>query len=317
MGRYTVSKLVEVLAAMLAVSFIVYLLLEVDVDSVAVKVLGQFSRPDQRHAWLQENGYFDPFFVRYLRWLGHFVVGQWGESTHYRVAVLDLLPDRLERTGILAALTLVIMVPLALVLGVLAGMREGSLVDRSISFFSVVTTSVPEFASAVFVSALFVFFLHWLPGVSTMINGFDWRQMVMPVMVLSLYSTGYLARITRASMAEVMTSPYVRTALMKGASPARIVLRHALRNALIAPVTVVMLYIPWLLSGVIVTEVFFAYKGFGSLLYEASVNSDVFVIEACAMVSVVVVVTTQLASDLLYIALNPRISFRAALSAKK
>src|SRR5262249_37791010 len=87
----------------------------------------------------------------------------------------------------------------------------------------------------------------------------------------------------------------------------------ALRNALIAPVTVVMLYIPWLLSGVIVTEVFFAYKGFGSLLYEASVNSDVFLIEACAMVSVIVVVATQLASDLLYIALNPRINFRTAL----
>lgn len=317
MGRYALGKLVEVIAAMLAVSFIVYLLLEVDVDSVAVKVLGQFSRPDQRHAWLQEHGYFDPFVLRYLRWLGHFVMGQWGESVHYRVAVIDLLPGRLERTGILAVLTLVIMVPLALVLGVLAGMREGSAVDRAISFFSVLTTSVPEFASAVFVSAVFVFMLGWLPGVSTMLNGFSWREMVMPVMVLALYSTGYLARITRASMAEAMTSPYVRTALMKGASPRRIVLRHALRNALIAPVTVVMLYIPWLLSGVIVTEVFFSYKGFGSLLYEASVNSDVFVIEACAMVSVVVVVATQLASDLLYIALNPRISFRSAIGGKR
>jgi len=317
LGRYAVSKVIEIVAAMVAVSVIVYLLLEVDVDAVAVKVLGQFSRPDQRHAWLLEHGYFDPIYIRYARWLGHFLMGEWGQSVHYRVPVIDLLPSRLERTAILAALTLAIMVPLSLVLGVLAGMREGSLVDRSISFFSVLTTSVPEFASAVFISAIFVFTLGWLPGVSTMLNGFSWREMVMPVMVLALYSTGYLARITRASMAEAMTSPYVRTALMKGASMTRIVLRHALRNALIAPVTVVMLYIPWLLSGVIVTEVFFSYKGFGSLLWEASVNSDVFVIEACAMVSVVVVVATQLASDLLYVALNPRISFRAAIGSRR
>ena len=317
MGRYALSKLVEMLAAMLAVSFVVYLLLEVDVDSVAVKVLGQFSKPDQRHAWLLEHGYFDPFIVRYVRWLWHFVQGDWGMSVHYQEYVIKLLPPRLEATGLLALITLAIMVPLSIALGVLAGMREGSALDRGISFFSVLTTSVPEFASAVFVSAVFVFMLGWLPGVSTMLDGFAWDQMVLPVMVLALYSTGYLARITRASMAETMNSPYVRTALMKGASRARIVIRHALRNALIAPVTIVMLYIPWLLSGVIVTEVFFAYKGFGSLLYEASVNSDVFLIEACSMISVVVVVGTQLASDLLYIGLNPRISFKTALGRAK
>ncbi len=125
-------------------------------------------------------------------------------------------------------------------------------------------------------------------------------------MVLALYSGGYLARITRASVAETMQAPYIRTAMLKGASPARIVVRHALRNALVAPVTVVMLQIPWLLSGVIVTEVFFAYKGFGYLLYEAALQSDLPLIEACAMVSVVLVVGTQLISDGLHAMLSPR-----------
>ncbi|WP_181702776.1 ABC transporter permease [Chthonobacter albigriseus] len=309
MSRYLLVKLAEVLGAMLTVSFIVFLVLEANVEDVAVKVLGAYSAPDQRQAWLQENGYFDPFVLRYLRWLWNFVTLDWGSSTHYRVPILEILPQRLAATGILAGITLAIMVPVALILGVLAGMREGSAVDRGVSFFSVLTTSIPEFATAVFLSAIFVFWLRLLPGASTMLSGFSVTEMILPVSVLTLYSAGYLARITRASMVEAMRSPYVRTALMKGASTSRIVLRHALRNALIAPVTVVMLQIPWLLSGVIVVEVFFAYKGFGTLLYEAALNTDVYLIEACAMVSVVVVVATQLISDVLYRLLNPRIRF--------
>ncbi|WP_181706861.1 ABC transporter permease [Chthonobacter rhizosphaerae] len=301
------KKTAEVLGAMLVVSFIVFLVLEANVEDVAVKVLGAYSAPDQRAAWLAENGYNDPFLVRYVRWLWDFVTLDWGQSTLFRVPVTDVLPQRLAATGVLAGATLALMVPIALVLGIVAGMREGSATDRSVSFFSVLTTSIPEFATAVFLSAIFVFWLGWLPGASTMISGFSITELILPVSVLTLYSAGYLARITRASMVEAMRSPYVRTALMKGASTSRIVLHHALRNALIAPVTVVMLQIPWLLSGVIVVEVFFAYKGFGTLLYEAALNSDVFLIEACAMVSVVVVVATQLISDILYRLLNPRL----------
>ncbi len=308
MTRYAAIKLAEALAVMLAVSFLVYLVLEANARDVAVKVLGQFSTEPQRDLWLAENGYNQPFIVRYLRWLWNFVRGDWGVSSHYREPVAVMLPPRLLRTGILAGLALLVMVPASFVLGILAGMREGTRTDRAISFASVVTTSVPEFASAVFLSAIFVFWLGWLPGASTT-PGFAWEEVVLPVLVLALYATGYLARITRASMAEVMMQPYVRTALMKGASPARIVFRHALRNALVAPITVIMLQIPWLLSGVIVVEVYFAYKGFGTLLYEASLNGDVALIEACAMVSVLVIVVTQLASDVLYTLLNPRISF--------
>jgi peptide/nickel transport system permease protein len=177
--------------------------------------------------------------------------------------------------------------------------------------FAIVTTSIPEFASAVFLTSLFVFWLGWLPGVSTMADGFHVRELVLPVSVLTLYSAGYVARMTRSSMVEVMQSPYIRTARLKGNSMRRVIVRHALRNALITPVTVIMLQIPWLMSGVIVVEVFFAYQGFGTLLYQAALNTDIYLIEACTMVSVVVVVVTQVASDLLYAWLNPRMSIRA------
>jgi peptide/nickel transport system permease protein len=301
-------KLAGAALTMLAVSFLVFLLLEINIDSVAVKVLGQFSTPDQRHAWLSENGYYDPFLWRYLRWLGGFLTGHWGVSTYYREDILVLLLPRLAASGLLAGATLLVMVPLALLLGVLAGIREGSAIDRTVSIVAILTTSIPEFASAVFLTAIFVFWWPVLPGVSTMARGLDLRELVMPVTVLALSSTGYVARMTRSCMAEVMAAPYIRTARLKGASLARIVFRHALRNALVTPVTVIMLQIPWLLSGVVVVEVFFAYQGFGTLLYAAALNSDIYLIEACAMMSVLVVVATQIVADLIQAWLNPRLA---------
>ena len=179
---------------------------------------------------------------------------------------------RLWNTAILGFWTFAVMIPLSLVLGILAGMREGSKLDRTISVTSVTTTSIPEFASAVFLSAIFVFWLKLLPGTSGMSSGFEFKQLILPVMVLVLYDFGYVTRMTRASMAEVMTQPYIRTAVLKGLPYRQVILRHALRNALIAPFTVIMLQINWLLSGVIVVEFFFAYKGFGALLLEASLK---------------------------------------------
>jgi len=305
-------KTLGLLLTMLAVSLLVFLVLEINVDSVAAKVLGQFSTPDQRHAWLQENGYTAPFLERYLRWLGAFVTGHWGTSTYYREDILTLILPRLAASGILAGAALCVMVPIGLLLGILSGIRTGSFIDRTVSVFAILTTSIPEFASAVFLTAVFVFWLGWLAGVSTMAAGFDARELVLPVSVLALFSTGYIARMTRSSMADVMESAYIRTARLKGAPMRRIVFRHALRNALITPITVVLLQIPWLLSGVIVVEVFFAYPGFGTLLYQAALNSDIYLIEACTMVSVAVVVLTQIVSDFLYVWLNPRMSFRAA-----
>jgi peptide/nickel transport system permease protein len=294
---------------MIVVSILLFLLLEINPGSVAVKVLGPYSSEEQRNIWLEANGYFEPLYVRYLSWLGNFVVGDFGESVRFKTPVGEVMWPRLGRTAILAGATLLVVVPLSLALGVFAGMREGSKTDRTISIGSIVTTSVPEFASAVLLSAIFVFWLDILPGTSSMTDGFVLSQLVLPVMVLVLYDFGYVARMTRASMAEVMMTHYIRTAVLKGLPYKQVIMRHALRNALIAPFTVIMLQINWLLSGVIVVEYFFAYKGFGALLLEASLNNDIFLIEACAMVAVFVAVATQTLADVGYTYLNPRIRF--------
>ena len=306
---FVVRRVGTMILTMLVVSILLFLTLEFNKEGVAIKVLGQFSSQVSRDIWLEKHGYNDPLPVRYGRWLGNFVVGDLGESVRFKTPVAEVLGPRLKNTGILAGVTLAVVTVLGLTFGILAGMKEGSPLDRVISIFSIVTTSIPEFASAVLLSSVFVFWLGILPGTSSMTDGFDPIQLVLPVMVLVLYDFGYVARMTRASMAEVMMTHYIRTAVLKGLPYKTVILRHALRNALIAPFTVIMLQINWLLSGVIVVEFFFAYKGFGALLLEASLNQDIFLIEACTMVAVFVAVATQTLSDVGYTYLNPRIRF--------
>jgi peptide/nickel transport system permease protein len=306
---FIAKRLGFMVVTMLAVSILLFLLLEISPEGVAVNVLGPYSSDEQRQLWLEQHGYFEPLWYRYGAWLFNFATGNFGDSVRFAAPVADLLWPRLWNTAILGFWTFAIMIPLSLTLGVLSGMREGSALDRTISVASIITTSVPEFASAVLFSAVFVFGLNALPGTSSMSSGFEWQQMILPVMVLVIYDFGYVTRMTRASMAEVMTTHYIRTAILKGLPYREVIMRHALRNALIAPFTVIMLQINWLLSGVIVVEFFFAYKGFGALLLEASLNQDIFLIEACAMVAVVVAVSTQVIADIGYTYLNPRIRF--------
>ncbi|WP_341702857.1 ABC transporter permease [Ferrovibrio sp.] len=307
MLKFIIRRLAITALTMLAVSLLVFLLLELNPGSVAVKVLGPYSSEEQRQLWMAANGYLDPLWQRYLTWLVNVATGDFGESIRFKVPVGEVLWPRLWNTAILAFWTFAVLIPMSLLLGVLAGMREGSALDRGISIASIITTSIPEFASAVFLAAIFVFGLGVLPGTSAMSGGFDPAQLVLPVMVLVLYDIGYVTRMTRASMAEVMTAPYIRTAFLKGLPFHRVILRHGLRNALIPPFTVIMLQVNWLLSGVVVVEFFFAYKGFGALLLEASLNQDIYLIQGCAMVAVLVAVTTQTLADIGYTYLNPRI----------
>ncbi len=309
MLNFLIRRLGMLVGTMLAVSLLTFLLLEVNGDAVVVKVIGPYSTQEQREIWLEANGYNEPAAMRYVTWLWDVMRGDFGESIRYRAQVADVLWPRLANTAILAAVVFAIMIPLSVTAGVIAGMNEGGVTDRIISTVSILTTSVPEFASAVFLAFLFVLTLGWFPATSTMSEGFEPMQLVMPAMVLVLFGFGYVARMMRASMSEVMHSNYIRTAMLRGLPFRRVITHHALRNALIAPFTVIILQINWLLSGVIVVEFFFAYRGFGALLLEASLTQDIRLLQACAMVSVVVAVSTQTIADIGYGFLNPRVRF--------
>ena len=237
--------------------------------------------------------------------------GDWGYSTRFKDEVSSIVAERLGNTGFLMLCVLAIMVPSALIIGVLAGMREGSVTDRSLSTVSILTTATPEYVSGVIFIAVFTSStvgLKWFKGTATSaMDNPTFENFFLPVLTIALYGMGYIARMTRASMTEVMTAQYIRTARLKGVSFHNIVLKHALRNALIAPFTVIMLQFPWLLNGVVIVETLFNYKGFGWILVEAAGNNDIELLLAISVVSVFVVLVTQLISDIGYVYLNPRI----------
>ncbi|MEO0829081.1 MAG: ABC transporter permease [Pseudomonadota bacterium] len=318
-------------------------------------------------SWLDKRGYNRPLLVKYGEWLGvvpGYVIegddgvtrgrcigpdetpetaerycglmqGYWGQSTVFKEDVSAIVGKRLGLTGALMLWVMLFMVPAALLVGVLAGMREGSATDRSLSTFAITTTATPEYVSGVILITVFASSavgLKWVKGSSTTAAadmppdyGFSWmpdwitgfwfrvaeaptlENFALPVATIALYGMGYIARMTRASMAEVMTSQYIRTARLKGQSFRNIVLKHALRNALIAPFTVIMLQFPWLLNGVVIVETLFNFKGFGWALVQAASNNDIELLLGCSVVAVVVVLVTQLISDIGYVYLNPRI----------
>lgn len=308
-------RLVQMALIMVVASFILFVIFDTPAfkKKIAIAELGGFavsalSEEDYQN-WLEQKGLNVPFFQRYANWVGNITTGDFGKSFEKNTAVGPLLLDRLKNTGILAFWVFALMIPISLILGVLAGMKEGSAQDRAISFVSVFTTSIPEIATAIILTVIFALGLGWLPAKSAMTQGFDWRQLVLPVLTLVTYDFGYVARMTRASMAEVMTSQYIRTAVLKGIPYRQVIMKHALRNALIAPFTVIVLQLNWLLSGVVVVEVFFQYDGFGKLLLEAALFGDVYVVQAATLVAVIVAVLSQIISDIGYTLLNPRIRF--------
>ncbi len=239
------------------------------------------------------------------------IQGYWGNSTVFKAPVWDIVTKRLGLTGWMMLAVMCVMVPGALIIGVLAGMREGSKMDRSLSTFSILSTATPEYVSGVILITVFASSavgLKWFKGTATSaMDDITWANFTLPVITIALYGMGYIARMTRASMTEVMTAQYIRTARLKGVKFSTIVLKHALRNALIAPFTVIMLQFPWLLNGVVIVETLFNYKGFGWVLVQAAGNNDIELLLGVSVVSVFVVLVTQLISDIGYVYLNPRI----------
>lgn len=239
--------------------------------------------------------------------------GDPGVSFKDRRPVIEVLPDRLRNTLILAGMAFVIIMPLALFLGIVAGLNEGQPSDRFLSISSLIATATPEFASGVFLILIFSTWLGWFPGAFVQSSGQSLfskpAALVLPVMTLGLIELGYILRITRASMIEVMRTNYIRTAVLKGLPYRRIVVKHALRNALLAPITIIMLHINWLVGGIVVVETLFGFPGLGRYVLDAALFKDVFAVEAAAMVLVIIAVGTQLFADIIYTYLNPRIRY--------
>ena len=310
MARFFAKHLLFLLLTLLVVSLLVFTLNEFSPGAVARKILGAYATQDQVDQLTKQMGLDRPVLARYVDYLCAVGAGDLGYSARYKAPVKDVLFKHLANTAVLAAIAFACIVPLSMLLGLAAGMREGSRLDRAILMFSTVVASIPEFALGVFLASVFVVWLGWLPGTATLVAGGGWSvasQFVLPVAVVVLFDAGYVVSMIRASMVEVMQRPYIRTAVLKGLPFRRVILRHALRNAMLTPVTVIMLQINYLVAGVVVVETVFAYPGFGRMMLEATLFKDIALIEAGALVAVFLAVATNILGDLAYIALDPRI----------
>ena len=307
---FILKRLFVLVLTMLCLSFIVFTLvtIEPNLKKLALNQANMRMEEEAVQSWLLANGYKRPLMVQYTEWLGNALTGDFGYSTHFRKPVNDVVWPKLGHTGILMFWVLIITIPISLLIGVISGMSEGSSSDRNLSVFSIITTSVPQYVSGILLTIVFSSWLKLFKGVAKAGN-ITFENFALPVITIVLYDIGYIARMTRASMVEVMNAQYIRTARLKGMPFFLVVLKHALRNALIAPFTVIMLQFPWLLTGVIIVEKLFNYKGFGFLLVAAADQNDIDVTLACGLVAVVLVLLTQLISDIGYALLNPRIRY--------
>ena len=223
------------------------------------------------------------------------------------------LVRRFTNSFILAGVAFIAIMPLGLLLGVIAGVNRGRFLDRLISISGLTATASPNYATAMLLVVVFASWLKILPGVTIFDRPdailADPTMLILPIVTLALIELGYVIRITRASVIEVVDSDYVRTAVLKGLSTTRVIVKHVLRNALMAPITVIMLHVNWLIGGIVVVEMIFGFPGIGRFLYRAALTGDFFALQAGALVTVALAVGTQLVADIIYTLLNPRVRY--------
>jgi peptide/nickel transport system permease protein len=326
---YIAKRLLQGILVIFLCTLIVFLVTEFSPGSVARKILGQFATDEQVAILNEQLGTSRPAVERYFSWLGQVAgitpgvvrtaepvaqgFGNFGYSLLYKEQVTTVLGERLKASALLAGLALAIIIPIATVLGVICAVKQNSIIDNVLSTICVVSTSLPQFAWGAVLVVIFVLGFKVLPGTSPLERVANWsiaQQLILPVLTLVLVEVGYIAKIVRSSMISVLERPYIRTARLKGASEFSVLFRHALPNAMIAPFTIIMLQVGYLVSGVVVTEVVFAYPGFGRMLLEAALFGDIALIQGATICAVIVTVASQLIADVGYVLLNPRIEFK-------
>jgi len=313
MTHFIVRRLGFVLLTVLLSSAIIFFATQILPGDVATMILGRFASEEARANLREQLGLDRPMIVQYVSWLWNFVQGDWGTSLSTGQDVLTITLTRLRNSAILMLAGVLLYVPIGIALGVIAAVRRNRLSDHVISIGSLSFIGLPEFVTALVLIEVFAIHLGWLPAVSNVdLSGGileQVRYLVLPAITISLANIAYIARMTRSSTVDVLTTDYVRTARLKGLAPRRVMFAHVLRNALLPTVTVVAIGVGWLIGGLIITESVFSYPGLGRLLLFAIQRRDVPLIQATTLLIVVIFCLCNLAADVLYAYLNPRIRY--------
>lgn len=315
MRRYLVHRLLSVVGVLFGVSVVVFLALHLAPGDPAQVLLGPIARPEDLARLRSELGLTQPLPLQYATWVAHLVQGDFGRSIASHRPVLTDVLERFRATALLAATSLVISIAVGMAIGILAAVRPRSWIDRASMFVALVAMSMPSFFLGMVLIIVFSLLLGWLPG-SGMVSPRGEASvldvsvhLVLPALTLAAVPTAVISRLTRASMLDVIGHEYVRTARGKGLSEPRLVLRHVLPNALVGVATLIGIEAGYLLAGAVLVETVFAWPGLGALLVTAILKRDFPVVQGGVMVIAATYVLVNLATDLAYARLDPRIRY--------
>ncbi|MEQ8673528.1 MAG: ABC transporter permease [Aggregatilineales bacterium] len=312
MTRFILRRFLLLILTLFVTSFIIFSLTQLLPGDIARINLGREASEEALQRERERLGLDSPFLTQYADWLGGFVTGDWGVSYNRgNPPVRPLVIDRLNNTVKLGLMTLIISIPISILLGVLAALRENTIVDSIISLVSLSVVGLPEFVTGIIFINVFAHGTGWFPTTSIVRDGFTFGEWInvltLPAMTATLVLLGYVSRMTRAGVIDELKKPYVRTAILKGIPQRQVIFKHVLRNALLPTITVIAISIGWLIGGLVVIEEVFNFPGLGKELVDAVQAKNIPMIQAIVMLIVLAFALANLAADVLYGLLNPRI----------
>lgn len=309
--RLVAGRILLSLLTLLIVSLIIFAVLEILPGDVATRILGRDATPEALELLRVKLGLNDPAPMRYLHWLGGLLTGDLGQSLASSRPVGEIVAPRIYNTVLLSAYAFLLYLPLTVLPALIQAIRRDGPVDHALSVVTLVLLSVPDFLLATILLFTFVVLVRILPAISLVDHSSSamdyFRAMTLPALTLAIVMAVYAVRMLRDNLIEVLDSDYVRMAELKGLSAKRVLLRHALPNALVPTLNVTALNLAYLVGGVVVVEKVFSYPGFGSLLVDSLQLRDLPVIEATVMIAALVYVGANLIADVAAILLNPRL----------
>jgi peptide/nickel transport system permease protein len=304
------------LITLIVLSMLVFSAAQLLPGNVGRNVLGGFASQQSVNMLNRQLGVDRPVYVQYADWVSHLLRGNLGQSLEYKVSVASLLGPSLLNSLKLAAFAFVLVVPLSILGGVVAALRRGSVVDRTITIGGLSFTAIPEFVTAIVLIVIFGVIFKLLPTTAQAPPGSGFftqlRYLLLPSLALVAVLFGYVARIARAGVIEALDASYTRTAYLKGLGTTTVIRRHVLRNALLPTVAVIATQVGYLIGGLVVVEKVFNYPGIGERIYTAAQNKDFTTLESGVLIVGIVYLVATLVADALYATINPRIRYGVA-----
>lgn len=304
-------RLVLAVVTLFIVSLIVFIGVEALPGDAATAYLGQSATPESLKALREEFGLNAPAYQRYLNWLTDILQGDLGDSMVRRKPVSKIIGNQFRNTVVLAVAAAIVGIPLAVVLGVIAGLTRDKWPDIFVSTGAIVGMTLPGFVTAIILIYIFAIRLEWFPAVTLVSTDAPVSEIlpniILPIITLTLIMMAHILRLVRTSMIDVMESNYVQMAQLKGVPKRQVVFRHALPNAMLPTINIVALNIAWLLGGIAIIEAVFNYPGIGKLMINAITDRDLALVQGIAIILSVAYISVNLIADLLTLMLNPKL----------